>query len=49
MMCCQWWKDIIHPKFVMDFKTYEHIAKFIGKCPLATTLKINVIDNNLTK
>lgn len=21
-MCCQWWKNIVHPKFALDFKTY---------------------------
>jgi hypothetical protein len=22
-MCCQWWKGIVHPKYVLDYRTFE--------------------------
>jgi hypothetical protein len=49
LMCFQWWKDKVHPKYAINIRTYEDIVNLIKKCPQATFLNLVVIDNNITK
>jgi hypothetical protein len=48
-MCCQWWKNIVHPKYALDDRTFEQIINLIKKCPGATFLNLTIYDNNLSK
>ena len=48
-MCCQWWKNIVHPKYTLDRRTFESIINLIKKCPSATFLNLTIYDNNLSK
>lgn len=49
LMCFQWWKDKVHPKYAINIRTYEKIINLIKKYPQITYLNLVVIDSNITK
>ena len=44
-MCCDWWKRIVHPKYVVNLQFYVLLGNFLRKNPTTRMLNLTIGDS----